>query len=193
MHRAVNATSDDDWGWQKCTRSFVTEPADHFLMRLQYLDEAQNGIFDVCFPSTNPMGELHAKYADMLNSPILEGPLKALVHHFLLAGTEVYTNIINNGRRLACAIDSQVWFWMDPAADFPNRWAAAVDTRRTTMEQNVIWKEGWEQSICCQDPFFCRKLRDTYESLQQLQTCKCFRSGAKKLGKTGKLCNMSDD
>ena len=111
-------------------------------MRLQYLDEAQNGIFDVCFPSTNPMGELHAKYADMLNSPILEGPLKALVHHFLLAGTEVYTNIINNGRRLACAIDSQVWFWMDPAADFPNRWAAAVDTRRTTMEQNVIWKDG---------------------------------------------------
>jgi hypothetical protein len=147
VYRAVQVSNEDDYGWSKCTRSYVTEPADHLLMRLEYLDEHGNSVNDICYDKTSPIRELHDSYATMLNEPVLEGPMRAVIFQFWPAGVEIYNKIISEIRHLAIEIDSQVWFWLDQASGFPNRWTQAYDERRSEPERARIFQEGWDRLI----------------------------------------------
>jgi hypothetical protein len=99
--------SDDDWGWAKATRSWVLGPCDHLMMRMQYLDDAGNGIFDFIREKNSPLREFHDSMTAMLGEPVREGPLKTVFRQYEFAGEEVLNNITNDARHLIVNIDAQ--------------------------------------------------------------------------------------
>ena len=75
--------------------------------------------------------------------------------------------------------------------DFPYRWVAAFDKRRTPFERKEILRIGYTRNLCCKTPFFDRRVGITYASLAELEACKCFESSCTKWGKYGRSTNMN--
>ena len=107
VFRSVAASSDHDYGWRKCSRSWSLEPVDHMLMRIQFNDERGNAIRDFQFEDTCPLTEMHKSYCKMLDEPATSGPLQAVFMQFQVAGDDVLGNITSEARHLSCSVDSQ--------------------------------------------------------------------------------------
>ena len=85
----------------------------------------------------------------------------------------------------------QAWYWLDPLASFPNRWAAAYDLRRPESERNDILQEGlFRASICCSHPDYCRKVKEVYGTIDSLRSCRAFKSTAQSHGLHGLTTSM---
>ena len=85
----------------------------------------------------------------------------------------------------------KVKFWLGEFREYPHRWVAAVDVRRTQAERDDILKTGFANNICCQHPFFCRRIRQIYSTLDELRRCRAFINSSHGLARHGDCCNMN--
>ena len=84
-----------------------------FLMRLQWLDEKGEGLYDLCHPTKNPIFECQSGLANMLFGGIRTGPLKALFWHFDVPINDgdddrIYDNMVSGIRRMLASLSAQV-------------------------------------------------------------------------------------
>ena len=87
----------------------------------------------------------------------------------------------------------QVTYWMFSVTEFPFRWTAAFDVRRSSTERSAILFEGWSRYLCCKHPDFDRKMGSVYGCFTELERCKCFESSVQGLGSRGMVTNMKNE
>jgi hypothetical protein len=191
VYRSRMCTSSEEHQWQKACRVWGMGPMDHLWMRLQHMDEEGNSVFDINMPRTNPIQHQRESTATAISQPVMTGPMATLFKHYSESSLpETLDKMVSYIRKMLVSQDAQVWYWLSILTEFPLRWVAAFDVRRSDQEQADIMEEGWRQPLCCKHPNFDRKIPNVYTTLSQLRRCPCFKSSCIGMGSRGRVTNM---
>jgi len=138
--------------------SFCSEPLDHLLRRLEYMDEHKNAALDLMKSSTNPFHATCLKFAARLTEPLEDGDLSALIYHWARLPEDL-NQMKSYLRKLMVSMDAQVWSRLLVFYDeFPWRFAILVHGGFSNVQREALVREFYEKFLCCLEPDFATKV-----------------------------------
>jgi len=174
-----------------CVTLFTTTPLDHLWRHLQHIEVKGAALQDLGIPRLNSFSNAGRSFYQMVAMPVSEGPLAALFWHWGPPGHAAHSDLLEEVRGLILHRAAHMWYRLDlPLRDFPYKLCRMIDARLQRHEQLEVAKEFFSTPLCCLDPGFSRKVRELYNSPQEMFDCPAFRTALTEWGLASYVTNM---
>jgi hypothetical protein len=137
--------------------SWVSEPVDHLLQRLQLLDEQGKGLFAMC-GKTSPVSACVQSMTVMLAASFEGSGLAPLFWRY--ERHDYYPEMPDLVRRLALGVMSQVWWRCLCYKQYPFSLVRMVDSVHDAAEEASLFYDRTPR--CCLDEAFSRKIFEMF-------------------------------
>lgn len=172
--------------------SWVAEPIDWLWQRLQYLDENQQSLIDVCNPDRDPFRAAVKRSSQMLLQPMDIGHLAPLLSHVSYGRTaaEQETFLAELQSMVASVVCQLHWRFVVTFAAHPFPLASLADSTLIDEEILEAIRALYRLPSCCLDATCSQKMRAFFPTCEDMFNDLEFRRLIKTWTRRAKLCNM---
>lgn len=192
VYRVRKVLEDPGRRMQMLRLSYITEPLDHLLQRLQHLDESSSPLLDLRRPGTSPLHFALSRWADMVRQPIANSVLSSFFAQCTGGATaEEAREAIRTTQLDIFTMVCQVWWRLE--LDFEAwPWALAELVHPTCSDEDrLAFAEGiWTAPVCCLDVGMCRKIRAMYASASDMLADTAFMGALRLWARGSRVTNM---
>lgn len=149
--------------------------------RLEWLDENQGTLLDLCKPSTNPFQQLQCELTKMLTELPEQSSLQSLWHHLRVEPTELLASKELCFRILASTSSQSNWRFSVVYDEDPFALLSALfvgtEGRKTAVAR------FWARPECCLESRMARKLKKAWASEEEMHEDVAFWSAFRLWGR----------
>lgn len=170
--------------------SLATEPVDHLMRRLQYLDHRGGVLQHIMSDSGDPFAETLRAYFSRLAKPHEFSGFGSLFGHFGEMAEQRAT-LSAMARSMCCALAAQVWrHFQTHFTAFPYRLVAITLETKSDEDKCAIDREFCALPMCCLDEHFGQKAQQLAIRAGGVQRHQGLMEALRLWGQEHKVCNM---